>query len=382
MMRPTRGVSSTGSPGSTLQRRRRRAWKNRVKTRVFNIASMLNLCQTHASQFDPDCTVCQSVRAVLKPEALSQISDIGDKEDIPDAAQRFAGSSTEKTPTLVLSKSTMDFTIQVFTKGKLTKNRFDEVVKKYFFLSGAQNDQLVKRLQLEHIFGKLERNPEFKKEIEFKKMFIRHIKNIRLFCLMDICTDLMRKARVHGKQSGLVYPSVPTSIKMMGPQDVVDRLSYTENLALPLPLTPDVLSGTSSVTDDDEKIIKDNMKAYVKLLETYRMDANLRLANLYNDMTGGLLKVDNLLNFHFYLFSHMDSSMQEVVRKQLAFMFKPEVRQHLLGAYATQEEQDRVNKSSTGILGGIFSNDFSGMFLSTIFNWRGSCPRTTTGRGQ
>ena len=114
---------------------------------------MLNLCQTHASQFDPDCTVCQSVRAVLKPEALSQISDIGDKEDIPDAAQRFAGSSTEETPTLVLSKSTMDFTIQVFTKGKLTKNRFDEVVKKYFFLSGAQNDQLVKPLQLEHIFG-------------------------------------------------------------------------------------------------------------------------------------------------------------------------------------------------------------------------------------
>ena len=188
-------------------------------------------------------------------------------------------------------------------------------------------------------------------------IYVRLIKNIRLgerplFCLMDICTDLMRKARVHGKQSGLVYPPVPTSVKMMGPQDVVDRLSYTENLAMPLPITPDVLSGTTSVTADDEKIIKENMKAYTKLLDTYRLDANLRFVNLYNDMTGGLLKVDNLLNFHFYLFAHMDASMQEVVRKQLAFMFKPEVRPHLLGAYATREEQDKVNKLSTGILGG------------------------------
>ena len=122
------------------------------------------LCKSHKDKVDLSCAHCKAVSALISKDQLAHLlSGSDDKPDsVPDPASRFGAAKHEPPPTLVLSKTSMDFGKAVYSRGPMSQNNYKKVLKESLFLSPAQNKELEKNQQLEPMFERYFREPRFK----------------------------------------------------------------------------------------------------------------------------------------------------------------------------------------------------------------------------
>ena len=67
---------------------------------------------------------------------------------------------------------------------------------------------------------------------------------------------------------------------------------------LPLPLNTNVLTGTTSVSDADAKVIMENVRLNQVALDEYQKKVQRVVLELYDLVADGLLKLENFMNFY------------------------------------------------------------------------------------
>ena len=192
------------------------------------------LCKSHKDKVDMSCGHCKAVSALISKDQLALLlSGSDDKPDsVPDPASRFGAAKHEPPPTLVLSKTSMDFGKAVYSRGPMSQNHYKKVVKENLFLSPAQNKELEKNQQLEPMFERYFREPRFKYVSKWVHLLINlnrinRIAQRPLLVAVSELDSMIRSIRSVGSANGFVFPDVAPTKKILSPTPVSDHTYYS-----------------------------------------------------------------------------------------------------------------------------------------------------------
>ena len=128
-------------------------------------AGVVKFCSEHNTDLVPStCVACRAVSRMVKPAMLEQLIRIGSTElaqptHFPTAANCFAVRLNMKPPSLNFEESDMSLATSVFSRGKMTPvAMFDDLTRKYLFLSQDQNEVLTKAVRVEQMLMKYKRD--------------------------------------------------------------------------------------------------------------------------------------------------------------------------------------------------------------------------------
>ena len=198
----------------------------------------------------------------------------------------------------------MDYGKAVYSAGPFQpRSKYDDTVKDHLYLSYEQNEELTKNLQLERIFTKYEKQPRLKSMMDFKNTLVKVCKTNRvaqrpLLLAVAKMDEMIRYMRGQGDSMGLLYPAEAPFKSLLGPREVQDHLAYTSANPFPLPVVLDPLTGTTSMTDADRKIVMDNMAVNITALNSYQAGVKSGVLGLYNNSAAFTLNMKNLVNFY------------------------------------------------------------------------------------
>ena len=81
-------------------------------------------------------------------------------------------------------------------------------------------------------------------------------------------------------------------------------------------------------------------------MEEYRVTMGKKFVSLYSSISDAINNMEDLMIFHFDLWSHCDASMKELLRSKLACLFRNDVRSEILSSLNSKPDKDG------GIFGG------------------------------
>ena len=147
-------------------------------------ASVVQFCSTHKVDLQPQtCNACRHVSRMVRPNVLKELvktKGVKEDSDIPSAAARFCRSDTVE-PTMVLSESTMDLAIKVFSLGKFKlPHHYENLTKELMYLPLGQNDSLTANLTLEPMFKKFEKSGQYRHVFAYKNQVVRVTRDLRV----------------------------------------------------------------------------------------------------------------------------------------------------------------------------------------------------------
>ena len=76
----------------------------------------------------------------------------------------------------------------------------------------------------------------------------------------------------------------------------------------------------------------------MQFLENYRSSIGEKVLDFYKSMSDTLNDIEDLLIFHFDLWSHCDASMKELLRAKLASLFKGDIKEAILCSVKSDKE--------------------------------------------
>ena len=327
-----------------------------IEPEVVDVSPIL--CKSHKGKADMSCDHCKAVSALISKDQLALLlSGSDDKPDsVPDPASRFGKVKHEPPPSLVLSKTSMDFGKAVYSRGPMSQTNYKKVLKESLFLSPAQNKELEKNQQLEPMFEKYFREPRFKYVSKWVHLLINlnrinRIAQRPLLVAVSELDSMIRSVRSVGSANGFVFPDVAPTKKILSPTPVTDHTYYSSANPFPLPEFPNVLEGCA-VEPDQQAVIEGNWQNIMTMLTEYQKSVSNAFIGLFDKYAESSIKLDDYLTFYFSLAAHNDAIHLSEARDVMSNMFKHEVRPYVQGKYQTNEEREEFNKNATGLLGG------------------------------
>ena len=169
-------------------------------------------------------------------------------------------------------------------------------------LSPEDNTTLMVNLGVESVLEEI--IGEFKGVKEWKDVLSRNLRNNRisqrilLTLIWKVEKDERNLREIGDSKLGIAfYPEAPFK-SIFGPKEVHDHLAYTTSLPLPLPTLPDVLDGTTSVSQEDAEKIRNSMKVTETIMKGFRDNAVKVVMELYDIATEQVLNTKNDVNFY------------------------------------------------------------------------------------
>ena len=329
------------------------------------------LCPDHGLNLDHGCPRCERVKVTLHPKVFESFRIVDrSKSSIPDASERFSSMKPAKKPSLVFSPNSMSFAKMVYRSMPLTRNDFDELVKKNVHLSYEQDKDLSSDLKLEKI---LEGKGNQGMIREVRNVALRNLSNKRkadrpLILLVDKTDAGIRGLKDVGISAGLEYPTEAPTCDLMGPDPIKDHLAYSSSDSLlPLPEFANIFEGVEIASQETRAKLEKNLDLMMKQVLNYRQKSVDAFLGVYGISADTLLHTDNLTNFHFLLSSYVDSCVVEDCKTKYASMFAPSLRKHVTGDYLEREQKEELRKTATGIFGGSVSIEIHHRNWNTTF---------------
>ena len=312
-------------------------------------------CKTHQpGEMRKSCQDCSIALKVISDKNL--ISRLFTNSDTVKAASfpsgmkaRFKGRCDQVVPTMSLSEEMLDTAKDLLSKGKFaSKAAWNDVVKKHLVLPDNQHHALSGDLKSEDVFNKFRKDRRFKNIFKYQAEIRDCLKFYRLaerpvFSVVDILNSQLTAVRKFGEDIGLKYPesAPPRSGNVSVPRHARSTANILEfsSAADAMPIPAELLDSIDwSRNDDKDKIID--------AMEEYRLTMGKKMVFLYSSISDALNNMEDLLIFHFDLWSHCDASMKELLRSKLAALFKNDVRDEILSSLNSKFDKDG------GIFGG------------------------------
>ena len=93
-------------------------------------------------------------------------------------------------------------------------------------------------------------------------------------------------------------------------------------------------------------------------LKNYRSSIQEKVLDFYKSVSETLNNLEDLLVFHFDLWSHCDASMKELLRAKIASLFKGDIKEAILSSFKTDKD--------AGLFGGTLTINTSVSVLKFI----------------
>ena len=315
-----------------------------------------HFCKTHQpGEMRRSCQDCSNALRVISDKSLISrlFASVNDKtaSSASGMKSRFKGRCDQVIPTMSLSEEMMDTAKDLLNKGKFTsKSAWNEVVKKHLVLPDHQHDALSGDLKSEDVFNKFRKDRRFKNIFKYQAEIRDCLKFYRIaerpvFSVVDILNSQLTSLREFGEDIGLKYPesAPPRSGDVSVPRHartVADNLEFSsaaDALSIPVELL-DSIDWSRVHNDDKDKIID--------AMEEYRVTMGKKFVSLYSSISDAINNMEDLMIFHFDLWSHCDASMKELLRSKLACLFRNDVRSEILSSLNSKPDKDG------GIFGG------------------------------
>ena len=335
------------------------------------VTPTLQLCSAHKPGCMVEvCKTCSAALAMVRPEVAKQLL----APVTATALARYSARSDEKPPSLHLPSGIVDLAENTFTAGMFRgRSHWNELVQKYLMLPPDQHNRLVKDLQPEQMFRKMESEARFKYIFQFRKDMGECLKNLRvsqriIFSMVDAVDTHIPVLRGLGMSAGLDFPTVaPARVNTAVPKVLENTLAIGDvSRLLPLPAFSDILAGVNVPEPERAKVLA-NMVVIEDEMATYATTVRQHYMGLF-ETTGALSnKLDDFLNFYCDVYGHVDACLRDLIRSKLVNLFKSEYRSELLGKHLTVEQRKQVKE--TGLLGGNILDDFAFIFLNLLFHF-------------
>ena len=319
----------------------------------------LHFCKTHQPgemrRSCQDCSIALKVisdkRLISRLFANSGSTTLKDSPSSSGMKSRFKGRCDQVVPTMSLSEEMLDTAKDLLNKGKFTsKAAWNDVVKKHLVLPDHQHDALSGDLKSEDVFNKFRKDHRFKNIFKYQAEIRDCLKFYRIaerpvFSVVDILNSQLTLVRKFGEDIGLKYPesAPPRNGDVSVPRQTrttANNLSFSSAAdAMPIPVELfDSIDWARIRNDDKDKIID--------AMEQYRVDMGKKFVSLYSSISDAINNMEDLMIFHFDLWSHCDASMKELLRSKLACLFRHDVRNEILSSLNSKPDKDG------GIFGG------------------------------
>ena len=315
-------------------------------------------CKTHQpGEMRKSCQDCSMALKVISDKSLISRLFVNSGPDNVNASSsassgmksRFKGRCDQVIPTMSLSEEMMDTAKDLLSKGKFTsKAAWNDVVKKHLVLPDHQHAALSGDLRSEDVFNKFRKDRRFKNIFKYQAELRDCIKFYRLaerpvFSVVDILNSQLTSVRKFGEDIGLKYPdsAPPRSGNVSVPRHARSTANILDfsSAADAMPIPAELLDSIDWSRDDDKDKIIDAM-------EEYRIVMGKKFVSFYSSISDAINNMEDLMIFHFDLWSHCDASMKELLRSKLASLFKNDVRNEILSSLNSKSDKDG------GIFGG------------------------------
>ena len=308
----------------------------------FDLNSV-SFCSTHKP--GKMVRTCKSCSVALKIISDSRIvSKLFDEPSASGLKSRYGGRCDDVIPTMSLSDEVLDTVLDILSKGQFKGGRttFADITRKYLVLPPHQHKKLTDDLMNEEVFNKLKRDKRFRNIFRFQGEIRDCLKYFRLserpvFSIMDMLNTKLSATRKFGESIGLIYPLIPPSRSGVNvPRDSSSRIS-SDNLKF------DSKTGIFPVPDitglfDFLQLDRREEDEVMQFLENYRSSIGEKVLDFYKSMSDTLNDIEDLLIFHFDLWSHCDASMKELLRAKLASLFKGDIKEAILCSVKSDKE--------------------------------------------
>ena len=280
------------------------------------VTPTLQLCSAHKpGNMVEVCKTCSAALSMVRPEVAKQLI-----APVPvTALTRYSARSDEKPPSLFLPAGIIELAENTFNAGMFrSRSHWNELVQKFLCLPPDQHNRLVKDLQPEQMFRKMESEARFKYIFQFRKDLGDCLKNLRVsqrlvFCMVDTIDTHIPILRGLGMSAGLSYPAVaPSRTNAAVPKVLEDSLAVSDSSKLfPLPTFSDILAGVSgALTELDKAKIEANMVIIEDEMSTYADTVRQHYMGLYDAAAMTSNKLDDFLNFYCDVYGHNDACLR------------------------------------------------------------------------
>ena len=263
-----------------------------------------------------------------------------------DLKAKYRGRCDEIVPTMFLSDDVLDIVIDILNKGQFQGGRstLADITKKYLVLPHHQHKKLSDDLENEEVFNKFKKDSRFRNIFRFQTEIRDCLKSFRLaerpvFSIMDMLNTELNVTRNFGESIGLVYPQIPPArCGVNVPRDSSSRitansLSFDSKSKAEIFPIPDPGNLFQFLQLDNRK-----EDAVLDYLENYRSSIQDKVMDFYKSVADTLNNLEDLLVFHFDLWSHCDASMKELLRAKLVSLFKGDVRDAILRSIKSDKD--------------------------------------------
>ena len=327
--------------------------------------SSVRFCSTHKpGKMIRTCQSCSVALTIISDDGI--ISKLFDESPASTMKAKYRGRCDEIVPTMSLSDDVLDTVIDILSKGQFQGGRstLADITKKYLVLPHHQHKKLTDDLKNEEVFNKFKRDSRFRNIFRFQAEIRDCLKSFRLaerpvFSIMDMLNTELNVTRKFGESIGLVYPlNPPARCGVNVPRESSSRtaansLSFDSNSKADIFPIPDLTNLFEflqlNVREED---------AVLDFLKNYRSSIQEKVLDFYKSVSETLNNLEDLLVFHFDLWSHCDASMKELLRAKIASLFKGDIKEAILSSFKTDKD--------AGLFGGTLTINTSVSVLKFI----------------
>ena len=156
---------------------------------------------------------------------------------------------------------------------------------------------------------------------------------------MDMLNIELNVTRKFGESIGLVYPQNPPARcgvnvpRESSSRTATNSLSFDSNSKadiFPIPDPANLFEFLQLNVREEEAVLD--------FLKNYRSSIQEKVLDFYKSISDTLNNLEDLLVFHFDLWSHCDASMKELLRAKIASLFKGDIKETILSSFKTDKD--------------------------------------------
>ena len=302
----------------------------------------ISICSTHKpGKMIRTCQSCSVAFKIISDDRI--IAKLFNElpASASDLKAKYRGRCDEIVPTMSLSDDVLDIVIDILNKGQFQGGRstLADITKKYLVLPHHQHKKLSDDLENEEVFNKFKKDSRFRNIFRFQGEIRDCLKSFRLaerpvFSIMDMLNTELNDTRKFGESIGLVYPqNPPARCGVNVPRDSSSRIT-ANSLSFDSKSKAEIFP-----IPDPENLFQflqlDNRKedAVLDYLENYRSSIQDKVMDFYKSVADTLNNLEDLLVFHFDLWSHCDASMKDLLRSKILSLLKDDVKQEVMDSF-------------------------------------------------
>ena len=165
------------------------------------------LCSKHGNNLVPTtCKACKACTRMVRTDMVKQLVVDHELElAVPTATQRLLRRRSDREePTLTFTEEEMNVARMLHTQGVFKRGHFNDITRKYLYLSPEQNKLLCRDLETEQLFRPYEDDPKYSSIFKFKSKVVAVLKGLRvasrpLVLAITGATTLARHTRASGE---------------------------------------------------------------------------------------------------------------------------------------------------------------------------------------